>query len=58
MIVHHTVCGHATQVKVVCEHCDQPVPMEESRLRMGPGYPGQLRERPDVVQRLARQEPR
>lgn len=56
VLVRHTACGHDTQVKVVCEHCEQPVPIEESRLRMGPGYPEHLRERPDVVERFARQE--
>lgn len=56
VLVQHTACGHDTQVKVVCEHCEQPVPIEESRLRMGPGYPEHLRERPDVVERFARQE--
>lgn len=56
VLMRHTACGHDTQVKVVCEHCEQPVPIEESRLRMGPGYPEHLRERPDVVERFARQE--
>ncbi|MET8427027.1 winged helix-turn-helix transcriptional regulator [Nocardia sp. CA-151230] len=56
VILNHTACGHDTQLKVVCEHCDQPVPIEESRLRMGPGYPERLRERPDIRARFARQE--
>ncbi|MBY8860215.1 helix-turn-helix transcriptional regulator [Nocardia sp. CA2R105] len=54
--VHHTACGHDTQVKVVCEHCDEPMTIDDSRLRMGPGYPEHLRERPDIRERFARQD--
>lgn len=49
----HTACGHDTRVAVVCEHCGEPVPIEESHVRMGPGYPEHLRRRPDIVARFA-----
>jgi DNA-binding HxlR family transcriptional regulator len=52
--VHHTRCGHDTEAAVVCGACGEPMPIEESRLRMGPGYPPHLAERPDVRERFAR----
>lgn len=55
VVLHHTRCGHDTQVKVVCEHCDEPIPIEESRMRMGPGYPPHLVERPDIQRRFSQQ---
>ncbi|GAB91365.1 putative HxlR family transcriptional regulator [Gordonia rhizosphera NBRC 16068] len=52
--LHHTACGHDTSVAVVCEHCGEPIPIEESRMSMGPGYPEHLRDRPDIVERFRR----
>lgn len=51
--VHHTRCGHDTEAEVVCGRCGEPMPIEESRLRMGPGYPARLATRPDVQERFA-----
>lgn len=56
VILHHKRCGHDTQVKVVCEHCAEPVPIEESRMSFGPGYPDRLRERPEIQRRFAPSE--
>ncbi|MFQ6329071.1 winged helix-turn-helix transcriptional regulator [Nocardia sp. CWNU-33] len=52
VVLHHTRCGHETQVNVVCAHCGDPVPIEESRMRMGPGYPPHLAERPEIARRF------
>jgi DNA-binding HxlR family transcriptional regulator len=55
VVVHHTRCDHDTEVKVVCEHCGEPVPIEESRMRMGPGYPPHLAERPEIARRFSKE---
>jgi DNA-binding HxlR family transcriptional regulator len=51
--VHHSSCGHDTEARVVCAHCQQPLRAEETTMRMGPGYPAKLAQRPDVVARFA-----
>jgi hypothetical protein len=30
-------CGHAVTPTVVCDHCGQPLRLDEVRLRSGPG---------------------
>ncbi|WAC53916.1 winged helix-turn-helix transcriptional regulator [Gordonia sp. SL306] len=54
LTLRHTACGHETRARVVCEHCGEAMPIEESRMSFGPGYPVRLRERPDVKARFDR----
>jgi len=54
--VHHTACGHDAEARVVCAHCLQPLRAEDTVMRMGPGYPPKLAQRPDVVARFALDE--
>lgn len=51
---HHDRCGHDTHAEVVCAECRQPIAAEEIQMRLGPGYPPRLAERPDVQRRFAR----
>lgn len=51
--LHHEPCGHATHAEVVCAHCKEPLRASDTRMRMGPGYPPRLAERPDVQRRFA-----
>jgi len=53
VVLQHTRCGHDTQARVVCEHCGEEISSDESRMRMGPGYPPHLAARPDIVRRFA-----
>jgi DNA-binding HxlR family transcriptional regulator len=50
---HHTTCGHDTQAEVVCAHCREPLTAESTSVRLGPGYPSRLAQRPDVIQRFS-----
>jgi DNA-binding HxlR family transcriptional regulator len=50
---HHNTCGHDTQPTVVCEVCREPLDAGNTSMRMGPGYPKKLRQRPDVQRRFA-----
>lgn len=51
--MHHTACGHNTEAQVVCAQCEQPLRPEETVMRMGPGYPAKLAQRPDVISRFS-----
>jgi DNA-binding HxlR family transcriptional regulator len=51
--MHHNACGHDSEARVVCAHCQQPLRAEDTVMRMGPGYPPKLAQRPDVVARFA-----
>ena len=53
--MHHVTCDHDTHAEVVCAHCREPLTAGETSMRMGPGYPPRLAERPDVQERFARQ---
>ncbi|GHF76894.1 HxlR family transcriptional regulator [Amycolatopsis bartoniae] len=55
--LHHEECGHDTSAEVVCAQCGEPLTAEATRMRMGPGYPPKLAERPDVQRRFATQDP-
>jgi DNA-binding HxlR family transcriptional regulator len=54
--LHHDRCGHDSHAEVVCAECKEPMLAAETRMRMGPGYPQRLAQRPAVQQRFARQE--
>ncbi|KFU77061.1 DNA-binding transcriptional regulator, HxlR family [Amycolatopsis lurida] len=54
--LHHETCGHDTHAEVVCAHCARPLTAENTRARLGAGYPPKLASRPDVVRRFAAQE--
>jgi DNA-binding HxlR family transcriptional regulator len=54
--VHHDTCGHDTHAEVVCAECGKPLLAEDTSMRMGPGYPQRLKQRPDVMARFARPE--
>ena len=51
--LHHTACGQDTEARVVCACCGQPLRAEDTVMRMGPGYPAKLAERPEVAARFA-----
>jgi DNA-binding HxlR family transcriptional regulator len=51
--LHHTACGQDTEARVVCACCQQPLRAEDTVMRMGPGYPPKLAERPEVAARFA-----
>jgi DNA-binding HxlR family transcriptional regulator len=51
--LHHAPCGHDTEAQVVCAHCKEPLRPGETAMRMGPGFPKSLAQRPDVVARFA-----
>ncbi|WP_151475542.1 winged helix-turn-helix transcriptional regulator, partial [Streptomyces albicerus] len=51
--MHHEVCGEETHAEVVCAACGEPMTADNTRTRMGPGYPPHLAERPDVKERFA-----
>ena len=53
VVVHHDACGHDSHAEVVCAACGEPMTADNTRSRMGPGYPPQLAERPDVQERFA-----
>ncbi|GAA5168777.1 helix-turn-helix domain-containing protein [Pseudonocardia eucalypti] len=50
---HHKACGHDTHAEVVCAGCGQPMRAGETSMRMGPGFPEPLKERPEVQRRFA-----
>ncbi|HET6288222.1 MAG TPA: helix-turn-helix domain-containing protein [Amycolatopsis sp.] len=56
VVLHHETCGRDTHAEVVCAHCSAPLTAENTRTRLGPGYPPRLASRPDVVRRFAAQE--
>jgi DNA-binding HxlR family transcriptional regulator len=51
--LHHTTCGHDTEAHVVCAHCKQPLGADDTAMRMGPGFPAKLAQRPDAISRFA-----
>jgi DNA-binding HxlR family transcriptional regulator len=50
--LHHERCGHDSHAEVVCAHCKEPMTGADTTMRMGPGYPPRLAERPDVQRRF------
>jgi DNA-binding HxlR family transcriptional regulator len=54
---HHEPCGHDTHAEVVCAECGEPLRAEDTSMRMGPGYPERLKDRPDVRRRFAPANP-
>ncbi|MEV6765928.1 helix-turn-helix domain-containing protein [Streptomyces sp. NPDC051105] len=52
VVFHHDACDHDTTAEVVCAQCRTPLRAEETSMRMGPGYPERLRQRPDVRRRF------
>ncbi len=55
VILHHQSCGNDTHAEVVCAACQEPIHAPDVTMRLGPGYPERLRQRPDVQRRFARQ---
>ncbi|RPF30978.1 helix-turn-helix domain-containing protein [Streptomyces sp. TLI_185] len=52
VVFHHDLCGHDTEAEVVCAECREPLRAEDTSMRMGPGYPERLRQRPDIQRRF------
>jgi len=52
VVFHHDACGHDTEAEVVCAECREPLRAEDTSMRMGPGYPERLRQRPDIQRRF------
>ena len=55
IVFHHQPCGHDTHAEVVCASCGEPMRAQDTTMRMGPGYPGRLKSRPDIQRRFAAQ---
>ena len=53
IVFHHDRCGHRSRAAVVCDDCGEPMTADNTRPRLGPGYPARLAERPDVRERFA-----
>ncbi|MER7198723.1 transcriptional regulator [Streptomyces sp. CB01635] len=53
VVFHHDRCGHEGHAEVVCSECKEPMTAENTRPRLGPGYPPRLAERPDIKARFA-----
>lgn len=49
---HHTTCGRDSTAEVVCAECGKPLRSANTLTRIGPGYPGGLKRRPDIRQRF------
>jgi DNA-binding HxlR family transcriptional regulator len=43
VILHHTSCDHDTEAVVVCEHCREPLRIDDISPRLGPGFPARQR---------------
>lgn len=52
VVFHHHGCGHETHAEVVCAECHEPLHATETELRMGPGFPERLKQRPEVQRRF------
>jgi len=50
--LHHDTCDHDVHAEVVCSSCAQPLRSAETTMRLGPGYPEKLKQRPDVRRRF------
>jgi DNA-binding HxlR family transcriptional regulator len=50
---HHVPCQHDTHAEVVCAHCREPLALSDVSIRMGPGYPAHLANRPEVRRRFS-----
>lgn len=44
VVLHHTGCDADTQALVVCEHCREPLTIDEISVHLGPGFPERLRD--------------
>ncbi|MFE2989087.1 winged helix-turn-helix transcriptional regulator [Streptomyces sp. NPDC059262] len=53
VVFHHDRCGQEGHAEVVCSACKEPMTAENTRPRLGPGYPSRLAERPDIKARFA-----
>ncbi|MFC9533345.1 winged helix-turn-helix transcriptional regulator [Streptomyces sp. NPDC056975] len=53
VVFHHDRCGQESHAEVVCSACKEPMTAENTRPRLGPGYPPRLAERPDIKARFA-----
>ncbi|MFC8513342.1 winged helix-turn-helix transcriptional regulator [Streptomyces sp. NPDC057257] len=52
IVFHHHSCGRDAEAEVVCGGCGEPMTAEGTTMRMGPGFPERLRQRPDVQRRF------
>jgi DNA-binding HxlR family transcriptional regulator len=50
---HHSLCGHDSYAEVVCAVCGEPMRAQDTSMRVGPGYPERLKQRPDVQRRFS-----
>ncbi|GAB2966119.1 HxlR family transcriptional regulator [Amycolatopsis acidiphila] len=53
VVFHHRTCGHETHAEVVCAQCGEPLRAADTKIRMGPGYPERLKQRPDIQRRFS-----
>ena len=52
VMFHHDACGHDGGAEVVCSACGEPLKAVTTSMRLGPGYPENLRRGPDVRRRF------
>jgi DNA-binding HxlR family transcriptional regulator len=50
--MHHELCGHDSEAEVVCAQCGEPLQAADTTMKIGPGYPDRLKQRPDVRRRF------
>lgn len=55
--IRHERCGHDADAVVVCAACGEPLAFDDCSMRIGPGYPTKLQQRPDVRRRFGLDEP-
>lgn len=53
VVLHHKSCDHDANGRLVCEHCGEEITLADSEMRLGPGYPPHLAERPEIRRRFA-----
>ncbi|WP_369248058.1 winged helix-turn-helix transcriptional regulator [Streptomyces sp. R41] len=52
IVFRHERCGHEGHAEVVCSSCGEAMTAEDTRPRLGPGYPARLAERAEVRERF------
>ncbi|MFI6486775.1 winged helix-turn-helix transcriptional regulator [Streptomyces sp. NPDC050564] len=52
IVFRHERCGHEGHAEVVCSSCGEAMTAEDTRPRLGPGYPARLAVRAEVRERF------
>ncbi|MGW7517938.1 winged helix-turn-helix transcriptional regulator [Streptomyces sp. NPDC054796] len=54
VVLHHDRCGQESHAEVTCAACGEAMTAENTRPRLGPGFPSKLAQRPDIQERFTR----